>query len=162
MAFAYCSNLTRVDISITDSSLSTIDSYAFYGCDLSQITIPNNVTNIGINPFTNCLKLTTINISNDIFSLDGSYCLIDISNDNIISYLIASPDTSYSIPDSVKTIGDNAFNNSNLTHVDISMTDSSLSSIGEFAFYNCISMNSFLYLIMSRILVLIHSTIVLV
>ena len=51
-----------------------------------------------INPFNDCTRLTTINISNDIFSLDGSYCLIDISNDNIISYLIASPDTSYSIP----------------------------------------------------------------
>ena len=80
-----------------------IGSYAFLDCNnLTQITIPNNVTNIGINPFTNCSKLTTINISNDIFSLDGSYCLIDISNDNIISYLIASQDTSYSIPNSVK------------------------------------------------------------
>ena len=78
----------------------------------------------------------------NIFSLDGSYCLIDISNDNIISYLIASPDTSYSIPDSVITIGDNAFSSCNLTHVDISMTGSSLSSIGELAFYSCISLNS--------------------
>ena len=120
---------------MTDSSLSSIGSYAFNECVmLTHITIPNNVTNIGDNPFPNCSKLTTINISNDNFSLDGSRCLIDNSNDNIISYLIASPDTSYSIPDTVITIGVNAFNNSKLTLVDISMTDSSLSSIGEFAF----------------------------
>ena len=144
-AFERCTSLTFVDISMTDSSLSTIDSYAFYGCiDLSQITIPNNVINIGDNPFNNCTSLTTINISNDIFSLDGSRCLIDNRNHNIISYLIASPDTSYSIPDTVKTIGNGAFQNSTyLTNVHISMTDSSLNSIGEFAFYNCISMNSF-------------------
>ena len=140
-AFAYCNNLTNVDISMTGSSLSTIGNYAFSDCVmLTHITIPNNVTNIGDNPFNYCTSLTTINISNDIFRLDGSRCLIDISNDNIISYLIASPDTSYSIPDTVITIGTAAFSSCNkLTQITI---PNSVKNIGELAFYSCTSLNS--------------------
>ena len=68
----HCTNLTVVDISMTDSSLISIGRICvqqlYY---VNTITIPNNVKNIGNNPF-NLYKLTTINISNDIFSLDGS------------------------------------------------------------------------------------------
>ena len=47
---------------VIPSSVTSIDSYAFYGCSgLTSITIPNSVTSIGDEAFSYCTGLTSIN-----------------------------------------------------------------------------------------------------
>ena len=47
----------------TTYSVTTIGSYAFYGCSgLTSVTIPNSVTSIGYYAFNGCSGLTSVNI----------------------------------------------------------------------------------------------------
>ena len=57
---------------IIDNDVTTIGSYAFYGCSgLTSITIPNSVTNIGSSAFSGCSGLTSITIPNSVTSIGG-------------------------------------------------------------------------------------------
>ena len=58
-AFAYCSNLSTIEI---DSNSLLISQYAFYGCkELRAIVLPE-VREIRSNAFENCTSLETISI----------------------------------------------------------------------------------------------------
>ena len=55
------------------NSVTTIDDYAFSGCDgLTSIVIPNSVTSIGYEAFANCTGLTSIVIPNSVTSIGDS------------------------------------------------------------------------------------------
>ena len=134
------SSLTTVNISQTESSLTTIGRDAFWrAISLTSITIPNSVTSIGESAFGNARfatnsSLTTVNISQTESSLNS------IGQD---AFYYAVALTSITIPNSVTSIGDEAFYyNTSLTTVNISQTDSSLTSIGEWAFFRTTSLTS--------------------
>ncbi len=105
-AFSRCSSLASVTI---PNSVTSIGNYAFSRCSsLESVTIPNSVTSIGSSPFYGCSKLKNI----DVYPENANYSSIDgILYNKDVTKLICCPGakTSVTIPNSVTSIGDDAF-----------------------------------------------------
>ena len=117
------SNLSTITF---PDSITSIGQYAFQYSNLSQITIPASVQTIGIYAFFNNISLTTI-----IFENNSN--LTSIGNYAFASFPGSSSLTSINIPASVTSIGDYAFQYSNLSTITFDV-NSLLTSIGDFAF----------------------------
>ncbi len=156
----YLNGIEATELNIPNS-VSSIAKYAFYGCtSLRNVTIPNSVTTIGEYAFDGCSSLTSVAIPNSITTI-GSYAFYSCSgltniqitdlaawcNINFesnysnplyyahILYLNGVEVTELTIPNSVNTISNYAFNScTGLTSVTI---PNSVTSIGKYAFYNC-------------------------
>ncbi|WP_322630573.1 leucine-rich repeat protein [Aedoeadaptatus coxii] len=108
--------LTAVTI---PNSVTNIGVSAFYGNNLTKVTIPNSVQSIGGSAFRNN-QLTEVTIPNSVTNI-GYYTF----GDNQLTEVM--------IPNKVAVISDNAFRNNNLTEVTI---PNSVQSIGSYAFRN--------------------------
>ena len=137
-AFSECTSLTSVTI---PDSVTSIGEQAFSECtSLTSVTIPDSVTSIGNGAFASCTSLTGIWVAegNNDYSSDASGVLFN--KDKIT--LVQCPGTfrEYTIPDSVTSIGEQAFMGcSSLTSVTI---PDSVTSIHWGAFYDCTSLAS--------------------
>ena len=156
-SFYYCTSLKNI---IIPSSVTSIGDWAFYGCtSLTNITIPNSVTSVGTCAFYGCTSLDSITIPDSVTSIGKGICVkcsqlkqinVEESNVNYISidgnlytkdkktlvqYAVGKEDTSFTILDSVTSIGDSAFKGCTLLK---SITiPSSVTSIGSDAFVGC-------------------------
>ncbi len=167
-AFQSCTALTSLTIG---NGVTTIGDRAFDSCtSLTSLTIPNGVTSIGSSAFQSCTSLTSVTIGSGVTSIGDSaflYCTalpaITVDPDNVnyannagdgvlynkaITTLIQYPkgnvQTSFTVPDSVTTIGQSAFYYCfSLTSVTIG---NSVTTIGQSAFYYCISLTSMIFL----------------
>ena len=137
-AFSECTALASVTI---PESVTSIGERAFEGCSsLTSVTIPNSVKSIGDRVFYNCSSLTSINVKSNnpnYSSIDG--VLFDKNQTALVLYPIGKQGA-YTIPNSVKSIGDDAFYGCrSLTSVTI---PNGVTSIGSSAFYYCFSLTS--------------------
>ena len=123
-AFSECRSLTNINI---PNSVTNIGDGAFAGCKLlTKIDIPDSVTNIGDKVFGYCTLLTKINIPDSVTNI-GDWTF------SRCTFL-----TKINIPDSVTNIGNHAFHDcKSLTSIKI---PNSVTNIGDHAFYHCESL----------------------
>ncbi|WP_418635156.1 leucine-rich repeat protein [Segatella hominis] len=101
-AFLFCESLSSIAI---PDSVTSIGGSAFYGCNtLSSIVIPVSVTKMDRNPFEGWNGKLTVLSPRYIYDND-------VLIDNVKKVIIAfrNKDVSYTIPNSVTSIGDYAF-----------------------------------------------------
>ena len=114
--------------SVIPNSVTTIGTYAFYGCSgfTGSLTIPNSVTSIGWYAFYGCSGFTgSLTIPNSVITIDGgafSGCS-GFTGDLVI-------------PNSVTSIGENAFHSCSSFTGSLTVPNS-VTTIGNYAFNGC-------------------------
>lgn len=123
-------NGTEITELIIPDGVTNIKSYAFSYCrNITSITVSNSVTNIGDCAFNGCDKLKYNEYDNAFYLGHGNnpyHVLVKVKNKNIISY---------TFNEKTKVIIDGAFSVcENLTSITIG---NSVTSIGSYAFEGC-------------------------
>ena len=141
-AFKYCSKLA----SVTIGNSVTIGDNAFYNCSsLTSVTIGNSVKSIKYEAFSGCYSLTSVTLtaaSEEEFCKGyGNYLLKRQGVDCQRKIQINGTEvTDFIIPNSVTTIGEYDFYNcSSLASITI---PNSVKIIGEYAFVGCSKLSS--------------------
>lgn len=107
-AFYSCNGISSL---VIPNGVESIKAGAFEGCDeLDSVTLPDSIINMGDNPFRNCSKNPSIIVSPDHPYLElKEDALFSRPDKRLISYLETINVNSYTIPEGVQIIGGSAF-----------------------------------------------------
>ena len=134
MAFYFCPLAGSVSFS---SGLTTLGDRAFYSCTkITDFYLPATLTNIGTEAFAHCLGVTYFLVSSDNpnYTTAGDV-LFNKAKTVLMYYPVAHSRTSYTVPQSVTKIDDEAFYYvTNLTEI---ILPDQLDTIGSNGFENC-------------------------
>ena len=151
-AFYGCSSLVNVTVDEANTKYTSVDGVLYdknkttlvcypAGKTATSFTVPSSVTYIGIYTFLDCTSLTSINVDNantSYTSVDG--VLYNKDKTTLVCYPSGKTATSFTVPSSVTSIGDDAFYDcTSLTSIEIPL---SVTSIGGNAFKYCKNLES--------------------
>ena len=135
-AFSHCYSLFSVTIG---NSVTSIEDDTFYYCfSLSSVTIGNSVTSIGYAAFYKCSSLTSVTIPNTVTSI-GKRAFLGCSE--LKSMVVESGNTVYDSRENCNAIIKTA-TNTLIAGCNNTTIPNSVTSIGEYAFYDCSSLTS--------------------
>ena len=142
-AFKNCTDMTSVTIPV---SVTNIGRWTFENCSsLTSVTIPNSVTSIGEGAFSGCSGLTTVTIPNSVtyiggWVFEGCGITSPVYNSHVFAYMPPTYYGSYSIVDGIELLSDGAFKNcTDMTSVTIPV---SVTNIGRWTFETCSGLTS--------------------
>ena len=122
---------------VIDEGVTYIPEKAFEKMtNLTKVTIPSTVGEIGSGALSKSSSISDIEVSPDnmtFSSVNGS--LYSKDQDELIAYASGKTDTYFELPESVVTIGPEAFDGS--IYIENIALDQALQSVGSLAFINC-------------------------
>jgi len=144
-AFYNCTSLAEFEI---PPSVLNISASAFYNCTgIEELIIPSSVTNIGLGAFANCFGIKSITVPFVGDSLEGE-------NNKHFGYIFGaeeSTENSAKVPSSLKSVAvadgsaicGSAF--SGCYNIENVTLPASITSVGEYAFYDCQSLKTVVF-----------------
>ncbi|QOR72968.1 leucine-rich repeat domain-containing protein [Cruoricaptor ignavus] len=133
-AFMNASELSSITL---NESLESIATGAFYSCSsLKRVDIPASVSTIGDNAFTDSWFIAAFKVneaSQHFKSVEG--VLYSKDGSVLVKYPAGKQGDSFSVPNTVKTMGTAAMEGSRLYYINL---PNSLETISEAAFVNCL------------------------
>ncbi len=144
-----CTNLSNLDFPL---SLTSIGNGAFAGCDsITEVTIPNWVTSLIDAPFIGCKSLERVSLPNTLTTMPGFRDCSSLTTVNIPTSATAINSSTFmgcvmltdvTIPNSITSIGDWAFERTNIRELII---PASVTSMGKEAIAACSNLKDVLF-----------------
>ena len=138
--FEYCTSLQSITI---PGSVVSIGNEIFEGCTaLQSITIPESVTSIWTDAFFGCPALISLQVdpANKCFMNDAAGALLTKPGDYLVFFPRRDRERAYTVPESVTTIGDWAFQG--CTGLQSITIPESVTEINSGAFEGCTGLQS--------------------
>lgn len=139
-AFSECKGILRAAI---PSTVKEIGALCFAGCaSLKSVTIGKEVSVIGLGAFDKCYALKSFGVQegNEYFTAQDAV-LYTADKTKLIYYPAAKNGKEFTVPQTVESIADYAFNG--CAYLEKAVLPASLSELSPFSFFRCAALKSF-------------------